>query len=70
MMSIIKWLGVITGVFGAFAVANTFYMVGYISFVISSAAWLYTGWRVKDNALMALNGIFFLANLMGLYNAI
>lgn len=69
MMNLIKWLGTITSIIGAFTVANGLYTVGYSMFIIGSISWLYTGIRARDNALITLNGIFFLANIMGLYNA-
>lgn len=69
MMNLIKWIGTITSIIGAFTVANGIYTIGYSMFIIGSISWLYTGIRVRDNALITLNSIFFLANIMGLYNA-
>ncbi len=65
----IKWIGTITNIIGAFLVASQLFLLGYIMFAIGSISWLYIGCKAKDNALITLNGVFMLANILGLYNA-
>ena len=66
----IKWLSTIFSVLGAFMVANGFYLYGYIFFILGGIGWGYIGIKSKDNALFTMQGIFLMANIMGLYNAI
>lgn len=66
----IKWIGTIASIIGAFLVASQIILLGYSAFIIGSLSWLIIGVRSKDSALIMLNGVFFLANLLGLYNAI
>lgn len=65
----LKWFGTITSIMGAFLVASQLLLVGYTAFIMGSISWMIIGIKSKDNALIALNGVFFLANLLGLYNA-
>jgi hypothetical protein len=65
----IKWFGTVTSIIGAFLVASQLIFIGYIMFICGSISWLIIGMRAKDNAMITLNGVFFLANLLGLYNA-
>ena len=66
----IKWFGTITSIIGAFLVASQLILIGYIAFIMGSISWLIIGIRSKDSAMITLNGVFFLANILGLYNAI
>ena len=66
----IKWFGTITNIIGAFTVAYHMFLIGYVCFAIGSISWLYIGYKTKDTALITLNGVFMLANILGLYNAI
>ena len=65
----IKWFGTITSIIGAFLVASQLILIGYIAFIMGSISWLIIGIRSKDSAMITLNGVFFLANILGLYNA-
>lgn len=69
-MKYIKWFGTLASIIGAFLVANAFGLIGYICFTFGSVSWLIVGIKEKDYSLIALNGTFFIANLMGLYHAI
>lgn len=51
-------------------VANGFYLYGYIFFILGGIGWGYIGYISKDNALCTMQGIFLMANVMGLYHAI
>ena len=70
MIKFISWLGTLASIIGAFLVASQIIFVGYICFIIGSASWLIVGFKRKDNSLIVLNGVFFLANILGIYNAI
>ena len=65
----LKWFGTITSIIGAFLVAFQLILIGYIAFIMGSISWLIIGIKTKDSALITLNGIFLIANLLGLYNA-
>lgn len=68
-MKYTSWIGTLSSVLGSFTVALKFFLMGYALFVVGSVAWLYVGVVRRDNALIALNGAFLLANLIGVYNA-
>ena len=70
MTKIISWLGTITSIIGAFLVASQIVLFGYCAFIIGSVSWLIVGIVKKDRPLIVLNGTFFLANLLGLYNVL
>ncbi len=65
----ISWVATILSVFGAFMVANGINLFGYTAFILGSVGWGYIGLVNKDNALTTMQGIFLMANIMGLYNA-
>ena len=70
MEKIVSWLGTMASIIGAFLVASHIVFIGYLAFIIGSASWLFVGFKRKDNSLIVLNGVFFLANILGIYNAI
>ena len=70
MTKIISWLGTVTSIIGAFLVASQIILFGYCAFIIGSVSWLIVGIVNKDKPLIVLNGTFFLANLLGLYNVL
>lgn len=69
MIKIISWLGTVSSIIGSFLVAGHSFQFGYILFIVGSASWLFVGFKRRDNSLIVLNGVFFLANIMGIYNA-
>ena len=69
MLKYLSWFGTLVSIFGAFAVASQIVFPGYVLFSLGSISWLTVGFFRRDNALCVLNGTFFLANLLGLYNA-
>lgn len=69
-MQLLSWLGTISSIIGAFVVALHIFFFGYVCFLIGSISWLIVGISRKDNSLITLNGVFFIANLIGLYKAI
>ena len=68
MMKILETLGTICGIIGAFLVALKFGEIGYPFFFASSLALLITAWYNKQKNFIALQGVFFAANVIGLFN--
>ncbi len=68
-MKLISWAGTIASIIGAFLMAFGVVLTGYIFFAVGSVSWLFVGYTTRDNALMLLNGTFFVANIIGLYRA-
>ena len=68
MITFVSWLGTVTSIIGSFAVANQWFQIGYILFTIGSLSWLFVAFVRRDRSLGVLNGTFFAANLLGLYN--
>ncbi len=68
-MKTISWFGTVASVVGSFTVALKFFLLGYVLFIAGSVSWLAVGIVRRDGALVALNGAFLLANLIGVYNA-
>jgi hypothetical protein len=69
MINKISWIGTLSSIIGAFIVASKLFLIGYCFFIIGSLSWLVVGYYRKDKSLITLNGTFFLANILGLYNA-
>lgn len=68
-MKIVSWIGTVASILGAYLVALQFILVGYVAFSIGSITWLIVGMKRRDSALIVMNGTFFIANMIGLYNA-
>ena len=49
---IVKWMSVITGVFGIFLMSSSFVLYGTISYFISAIGWVYVGGLWNDKAIM------------------
>jgi hypothetical protein len=69
MVKIISWIGTATSIAGSFIVASQMFLLGYCFFLVGSVSWLYVGAVRREASLVVLNGTFFAANLLGLYNA-
>lgn len=69
MINKISWLGTVSSIIGSFVVASQLFFIGYCFFIIGSLSWLIVGYYRKDKSLIVLNGTFFLANILGLYNS-
>lgn len=69
MIKLISWIGTLASIIGSFLVALHAFQIGYVCFIIGSASWLFVGVTRRDSALITMNLIFFLANIVGLYNA-
>lgn len=68
MINLISWFGTFVSILGSFAVASALFKIGYILFTFGSLAWLIVAFVKRDKALGVLNGTFFMANLLGIYN--
>ena len=68
MINIISWFGTIVSIIGSFAVAQAYYKLGYILFMFGSLSWLIVAYAKRDRSLGVLNGVFLLANILGVYN--
>jgi hypothetical protein len=62
------WFGTATSIIGSFLVAFGLAKFGYLFFTAGSLSWLVVACIRRDKALGVLNGTFFLANLVGVYN--
>ena len=68
MINILSWFGTFVSICGSFAVASKMFQIGYVLFTFGSLAWLIVAFCKRDKALGVLNGTFFAANLLGIYN--
>lgn len=68
MTKILETFGTICGIIGAFLVAMKFGQYGYPFFFMSSMALLISAIRLKQKNFIALQGVFFAANVIGLFN--
>lgn len=68
MIKIIETIGTICGIIGAFLVAMKYGNIGYPFFFVSSLALLVSAIKQKQGNFIALQGVFFAANVIGLFN--
>ena len=68
IINIIETLGTVCGIIGAFLVASKYGQYGYPFFFVSSLALLTSAWYNKQKNFIALQGVFFAANVLGLVN--
>lgn len=68
MLNVLSWFGTLVSILGSFAVASAMFKIGYVLFTFGSLSWLIVAWVKRDKALGVLNGTFFAANLLGIYN--
>jgi hypothetical protein len=68
MITFVSWFGTVASILGSFAVATKMFQIGYVLFTFGSLAWLWVAFVKRDKALGVLNGTFFVANLLGIYN--
>jgi uncharacterized membrane protein YccC len=67
-ISIIETLGTVCGIVGAFLVALKYGNIGYPFFFVSSLCLLVSAWYNNQRNFIALQGVFFGANVIGLFN--
>lgn len=68
MINILSWFGTFVSILGSFAVASAWFKIGYVLFMLGSLSWLIVAYAKRDRALGVLNGTFFVANILGVYN--
>lgn len=68
MMKLLETIGTICGIIGAFLVAFKLGNLGYPFFFVSSMCLMVSAVGFKQKNFMALQGVFFLANVIGLIN--
>ncbi len=66
--NILETLGTLCGIIGAFLVAMKYGHIGYPFFFVSSLALLVSATQKKQGNFIALQGTFFAANVIGLFN--
>jgi len=68
---VIKWIGTIIGIIGvgilALAILPLMW-IGFLFILISDIAWGYIGWKQNDRALMLINIVFGIANMIAIYS--
>ena len=69
MLSFIKWIGTIAGIIGAGFLALNVQESGwgFTFFFVSSVAWAWVGIKTRDHALTALQSVFVLIDVLGIY---
>jgi len=68
MLKFLETLGTLCGIIGAFLVAMKYGNLGYPFFFISSLCLMVSAIGFKQRNFIALQGVFFLANVIGLFN--
>lgn len=68
MIKFFETFGTITGIIGAFLVALKFAQFGYPFFFVSSFCLMVSAIKQKQKNYIALQTVFFLANIIGLVN--
>ena len=68
MTKILETLGTLCGIIGAFLVAMKFGQFGYPFFFVSSFCLMVSAIKQRQRNFIALQGVFFAANVIGLFN--
>jgi hypothetical protein len=68
MLKFFETLGTVCGILGAFLVAMKYGNVGYPFFFVSSISLLISAIGLRQRNFIALQGVFLLANIVGLFN--
>jgi hypothetical protein len=68
MIKALETLGTICGIIGAFLVAMKFGQYGYPFFFVSSFCLMISAIALRQRNFIALQSVFFVANVIGLFN--
>lgn len=68
MIKALETIGTICGIIGAFLVAMKIGEYGYQFFIASSFCLMVSAIMLKQRNFIALQGVFFVANVIGLFN--
>ena len=69
MFAYLSWFGTACSVFGSFAVAEHYFMAGYIAFILGAVSLLTCFIKDRNWSMICLQLFFMVANIRGLYNA-
>lgn len=66
----LQYIGAATGILGALLIALNISVsrFGYVSYLVSNVAWLAYAWMNSVHGLLAMQGVFFLTTLIGLWS--
>jgi hypothetical protein len=69
MLSVLKWLGTLTGLAGAVMLALNISVSGWrwLLFALSAALWTWAGLAMREWSLAALQGGFLMVDLLGIW---
>ncbi len=68
MTKTLEFVGTICGIIGAFLVASKYGQIGYPFFFVSSFCLMVSAFKLKQKNFIALQSVFFGANVLGLVN--
>lgn len=68
MIKALETIGTICGIIGAFLVALKMGAYGYPFFFVSSFCLMTSAIALRQRNFIALQGVFFIANIIGLFN--
>lgn len=68
-IKLIEWFGTVTSVVGSFLVAFGILFPGFIFFTLGAVSWIIASKAQKNWALLTLNSVFLVANIIGLVRA-
>ena len=68
MIKALETIGTICGIIGAFLVAMKMGDIGYPFFFVSSFCLMISAISLRQRNFIALQGVFFVANVIGLFN--
>ena len=68
MIKALETVGTICGIIGAFLVALKMGAYGYPFFFVSSFCLMTSAIALRQRNFIALQGVFFIANIIGLFN--
>lgn len=68
MIKALETIGTICGIIGAFLIALKMGAYGYPFFFVSSFCLMTSAIALRQHNFIALQGVFFIANIIGLFN--
>lgn len=68
ILKLFSWIGTINSIVGAFLVANSIFLIGYIIFATGTILWLIVAKMQHNLAMFFLEIVFLVANINGIVN--
>lgn len=62
----LEWFGTVTSVIGSFCVSFGVLFPGFVLFTLGAVSWIIVSKTQKNWALLTLNAVFLVANIIGL----